>query len=332
MIIFSGLFTAFGRMIGAATTMMIAWATILLFGRIPQSKRSLLSFITLGSLAWVAAVAGVVFPTIGSFFIAAVPRTDLLQTSWLRAGMFFLATLMPLVIGFATVNFVEPKARPVGLDRYTGALRGYPYAATYAIMIVFLAVWALARKIRSLQRGWKSAHIPMIVKPGRYEAVVADFETGLREAGLPVIRKRAGRGLELPVRLLASVGGEKVRTAIPREVAEFEADELDVLVYPSDVALLGRADLVSAARAAIARRLAFADAYVTGTMESQQIEDRLREISRQPKVISDDFKPIDELLTTLDAPYDEWETLYRLRLQVEQERRLPDSTAPAEAA
>ena len=199
-------------------------------------------------------------------------------------------------------------------------------------MIVSLAVWALARKIRSLQRGWKSAHIPMIVKPGRYEAVVADFETGLREAGLPVIRKRAGRGLELPVRLLASVGGEKVRTAIPREVAEFEADELDVLVYPSDVALLGRADLVSAARAAIARRLAFADAYVTGTMESQQIEDRLREISRQPKVISDDFKPIDELLTTLDAPYDEWETLYRLRLQVEQERRLPDSTAPAEAA
>jgi hypothetical protein len=332
MIIFSGLLTAFGRMIGAAATMTIAWATILLFGRIPRSRRSLLSFITLGSLAWVAALAGVVLPTVGSFFLAAVPRTDLLPIPWLRVGMLLLAALLPLAIGFATVSFVEPKARPAGQARLIEALRGYPYAATYAITIVFLAVWALARKIRSLQRGWESAHIPMIVKPGRYEAVTADFETALRDAGLPISRKRAARGLRLPLWLLESVGGEKVRGVIPRELVEFEADGLGVLVYPSDVALLGRADLVSAARAAIARRLAFADAYLTATLEAQQIEDRLRQIFRQPKVSSRDFEPIDELLTTLEVPYDEWETLYRLRLQVEQERRLPDSTAPAEAA
>ncbi|HZC33567.1 MAG TPA: hypothetical protein VE640_09810 [Candidatus Bathyarchaeia archaeon] len=332
MIIFSGLLTAFGRMIGAAATMTIAWATILLFGRIPQSKRTVLSFITLGSLAWVAALAGVVFPTIGSFFIAAVPRTDLIQISWLRIGMLFLAALLPLAIGFATVNFVEPKARPVGRDRYVEALRGYPYAATYAITIVFLAGWALSRKIRSMQRGWESAHIPMIVKPRRYEAVVADFETALRKADLPVTRKQGARGLKLPLWLLSSVGGEKVRGEVPAVLAVFEADDLNILVYPSDVALLGRADLVSAARAAIARRLAFADAYFTSTMESEQIEDRLREISKKPSVTPKDFEAIDEQLTTLEVPYDEWETLYRLRLQVEQERRLPDRTAPAEAA
>ena len=117
-----------------------------------------------------------------------------------------------------------------------------------------------------------------------------------------------------------------------RELVEFEGDDISVLVYPSDVALLGRVDLVTAARAAIARRLASSDAYLTGTMESQQIEDRLREIARKPTVISTDFEPIDELLTTLDVPHAEWEILYRLRLQVEQERRLPDRTAPAEAA
>jgi hypothetical protein len=67
-------------------------------------------------------------------------------------------------------------------------------------------------------------------------------------------------------------------------------------------------------------------------MESEQIEDRLREISQKSSVTPKDFEPIDEQLTTLEVPYDEWETLYRLRLQVEQERRLPDRTAPAEAA
>jgi hypothetical protein len=332
MVIFSGLLTAFGRMIGAAATMAIAWATILLFGRIPQSKRSLLSFITLGSLAWVAALAGVVIPTIGGFFIAAIPRADLLPTSWLRVGMLLLAVFLPLAIGFATVNFVEPKVQPRGRDRYVGALRGYPYAAAYAITILFLAAWALARKIRSLRRGWESAHIPMIVKPGRYEDVAADFENSLRTAGLSIARKRASRALELPLHLLALVGGKNVRPSIPDELVSFEASELAVLVYPFDVALLGRADLVSAARAAIARRLAFAEAYLTSAMESEQIEDRLREISRKATVTTTDFEPIDEMLTTLDAPYDEWETLYRLRLQVEQERRLPDSTAPAQVA
>ncbi|GAC1664991.1 MAG: hypothetical protein NVS9B8_05810 [Candidatus Limnocylindrales bacterium] len=332
MIIFSGLFTAFGRMIGAAATMTIAWATILLFGRIPQAKQTLLSFITLGSLAWAGAVAGVVFPTVGGFFLAALPRTDLIQVSWLRVGMLILAAFLPLAIGFATVSFVEEKARPVGRKRVIEALRGYPHAAVYAITILVLAAWALARRVRSLQSGWVSAHIPMIVKAGRYDEVVDDFEAALHEAGLAVTRTRGDRVMEIPLRLLDTVVTKKDRGSIPKELVEFEMDGLGVLVYPSDVALLGRDELVSAARSAIARRLAFAQAYLTSARESEQIEDRLREIADQPTVTSADFRSIDELLTTLVAPYDEWETLYRLRLQVEQERRLPDSSAPAEAA
>jgi len=332
MIIISGLLTAFGRMMGPAATMTIAWSTILLFGRIPEAKRELLSFIILGSLAWAAALVGVVVPAVGTFFITAVPRPDLIQASWLRFGMVLLAVFLPYLIGLATVNFVEPKARPVGWRRFAEALRGYPYAAAYAVIVAFLAGWALARKIRSLQRGWVSAHIPMIVKPGRYETVAAEFEKALLKAGLGITRKQASRGLALPLWLLASVGGERVRRLVPRQLVEFEADGLGVLVYPSDVALLGRADLVAAARAAIARRLAFEDAYLTSTMESQQIEDRLRDIARQPHVGAKDFEPIDEALTSRVGTYDEWETLYRLRLQVEQERRLVDASSPAEAA
>ena len=332
MIIISGLLTAFGRMIGPAATMTIAWSTILLFGQIPESKRELLSFIILGSLAWVAALVGVVVPAIGTFFITAVPRPDLVQVSWLRFGMVLLAVFLPYVIGLATVNFVEPKARPVGGRRFVEALRGYPYAAAYAVIVVFLAGWALLRKIRSMRRGWVSAHIPMIVKPGHYDGVTTDFEAALIEAGLGVTRKRPERGLALPLWLLASVGGERVRRLVPRQLVEFETDDLGVLVYPSDVALLGRSDLVAAARAAIARRLAFADAYLTSTMESQQIEDRLRDIARKPHVGATDFASIDEALTKRTGTYDDWETLYRLRLQVEQERRLADASAPAEAA
>jgi hypothetical protein len=331
-VIFSGLFTGFGRLIGAVATMTVAWATILLFGRIPQSKQTLLSFITLGSLAWVAALAGILVPTVGSFLLAAVPRAPFLEDVWLRWIMLGLAAFLPLAIGFATITFVAPEDRPVGRAHLTRLLLGYPYAAVYALTIISLAAWGLVRKIRSLQHGWDSVHIPMIVKAGRYDAVVAELESALHEADLAVDRKPASGWFEIPPRLLAAVGGKAVKDLIPTELVGFETDDLQIIVYPSDVALLGRKDLVAQARAAVARRLTSADAYLTSAKESEQIEDRLSDIGRKSTVVAADFAPIDELLTKLVAPYDEWETLYRLRLQVEQERRLPDSTTPADGS
>jgi hypothetical protein len=329
MVIFSGLFTAFGRLIGAVATMTIAWATILLFGRIPQSKQTVLSFIALGSLAWVAALVGVLVPAVGSFLLAAVPRVPFIEDWWLRLIMVGLAALLPLAIGLATVVFIAPEARPTGRGRATQLLRGYPYAAVYAITIIFLATWGLVRKVRSMQHGWENAHVPMITKPGRYDAVVADLEAGLRQAGIDVSRKRASRWFNIPPRMLAAVGGQALDGLIPDELVEFKTENLGILIYPSDVALLGRKELVSQARAVVARRLTFADAYLTTAKESEQIEDRLAELSRKPTVSAADFGPIDELMNSLVAPYDEWETLYRLRLQVERDSRPRETAVPS---
>ena len=113
-----------------------------------------MSFITLGSLAWVAALAGVLVPTVGSFLLAAVPRASFIEDWWLRLVMLGLAAFLPLAIGFATVNFIAPEDRPVGRARLKQLVRGYPYAAVYALTIIALAAWGLERKIRGLQRGW----------------------------------------------------------------------------------------------------------------------------------------------------------------------------------
>jgi hypothetical protein len=329
MVIVSGLLTSFGRMIGAVATMTVAWATILLFGRIPQRRRTLLSFMTLGSIAWVAALAGVLIPSIGGFFLAAVPRLPFVEEWWLRLGMLALAALLPLAIGVASVQFIAPEDTPTGRGRVRQTLRGYPFTAVYAFMIIFLAIWGLTRKVRSLRSGWTSSHVPVIIKPGRYEEVVGQLETALREAGVVLERSRASRWFEIPLRLLASAGGASVAERIPDELFTLTTDGLEILIYPSDIALLGRDDLVAPARAAVARRMSSANAYLTVAMETQQIEDRLASIAREPSVSDADFEPIDELLNTLDAPYDEWETLLRIRLEVERKRRWPDATSLA---
>ena len=328
MVIVSGLFTAFSRLIGSVATSTLGWATILLFGRVPQSRQTLLSLMALGSVVWLIAVVGVVLPAIGDVIVSAVPRPPFVDAGLIRWCMLLIALLLPAGMGAATMALSPEDERDGPRARIEQLLRGYPFTAVLALTIVFLAAWALVRNVRALQSHWESVHVPMIVKPGRYEAVVADLATALDEAGLAVERKRASRWFVVPPRLLAAVAGRGVNGLVPDELVGFKADELGILVYPSDVALLGREDLVVRARDAVARSLTFADAYLTAGKETEQVEDRLRELSQRKMVHPADFKPIDALLTTLVIPYDEWETLLRLRLQVEHEALVaPRSTS-----
>ena len=73
------------------------------------------------------------------------------------------------------------------------------------------------------------------------------------------------------------------------------------------------------------------DAYLTAAKESEQVEDRLAEISRRGAVSAADFRPIDEIMASLAIPYHDWETLYRVRLQVENETRLQEAPGAAVA-
>ena len=109
-------------------------------------------------------------------------------------------------------------------------------------------------------------------------------------------------------------------------------EHLDILIYPMDILISGKGDDVTRARAAMASRLTTSAAHLTVTAEAQAIEDRLTTLaggSREegaPAPTFDDaaaveFASIDEALATIRIPYDEWEVLYRQRLQVERDLR-----------
>jgi hypothetical protein len=328
MALLGGLLAVFGRFFGKIANMALGWATVLLFGRVPQSRQVLLTVITLGSLAWVLALIGVLVPDAGAILLAAIPRPDFVDEAWIRIAMLVLAVILPVVVGSVTILLLDADQRPHGADVALQVLRGYPYAAVLAITLVFLAVIALVRKARSLGRRWEDAHIAVLVKPGGYERVVADLEAALGEAGIHVQRMAAPRPLTIPPRLLGAVGGSAVKGLVPDELVQLETEDLEVLVYPSDVALLGSTELVARARAAIATRLTFTEAYLTSAEEAQELEDRLAAMAGRGEVAPGAFRELDERLATLAIPYEEWETLYRLRLHVENHQRLPDANSP----
>ena len=336
MAILAGVIGILSRFAGQLLNLTLGWATILLFGKVPQRKQIVLLVMVFGSLVWVALVIGVLVPDVGTFLIALTPAPAFVQDSWLRLAMLIGALVLPLAIGIAAVSVTTESSRPHGLDLVVGVLRGYPFAFVLALILVMLIGVATVRKLRSLQHRWEDAHVPVIVKPGRYEEALALLRSKLDSGGLPTTPRDAGMLISGPPKLLDLVAGRALGDLVPDKLQLLVGQDLEVLVYPSDLAISGTRDRVAMARALIASELVEAPAYLTTSAEAQGFEDELERLgagaaSKRSVEVVRHVRSLDEKLAKLAVPYDEWETLYRMRLQLERDA-LSAITDPKPAA
>jgi hypothetical protein len=355
MAILATLFGMLGRFAGKLLTTTLGWASILLFGRVPQDRQIVLALVTFGSVVWAVVVVGVVLPYVGAFLLAAVPAPALIGESVLRLAMLVAALLLPAVVGAATVFVVEPALRPKGRAIAEQVLRGYLLSPALAATLILLALVGVARFVHHLALRWSDAHIPIVVRPGGYERVLIDLERALDDAGLDVERRAAPALLALPGRMLGAIAGSGIRSLVPDRLTELRGRGIEVGLYPSDIAIAGDKLSVARARAAIASRLTATAASMTTSAEAQEIEARLERLSAarvaggtpgadavaaargasttdaagRPLDPLAELRSIDSALAILTVPHDEWEVLYRERLQVE--RDLLAGDRPGEA-
>ncbi len=327
MAIFGSVFALLGRFAGRVLNSALGWATLLLFGKVEGRNQSVLLVIALGSLVWVLAIVGVLIPDVGTFLLAFVPVPDFIDENVVRLAMVGVVVVIPLLIGAAALFIADPVARPQRLNLAGGVLRGYPFTLVLAITILVLGAVSVVRKVRSLAKRWEDAHVPMIVKPNGYDTVLADLEGVLRRAGLPVEPRPAPSVVSLPPRLLDAVAGRALGALVPDKLMLLHAPDVEVLVYPSDVAISGSRGAVARARAAIAAQLTRSPAYMTASAEAQRIEDEVQALAEGSarrgaadwSALRERLADIDRRLVTLTVPFDEWETVYRERLQVERD-------------
>jgi hypothetical protein len=305
------LFAFIGKQLGRILTLAFNWATIVLFGRVPKDRQLYLSGMAAAALIWPVIIVGIVFPSFATFLIGFFTVPDSLHP-WIRIALLVLAVLLPLIVGALSSRLPEDAKRPRGRQLVAALLRGYPNAVALFLVLVWMMVVAPLGKIRALLRRWESVHVPIAVKPGAYETVVADLAAALERAGIPVTRRRAPWAYELPGKVLALIGGESVRSLIPRELWQLVGDGFEMTLHPMDLSLLGRSMTLSRARAAIVRELTFTDAFQTWSKEAQSLEDRLAKAARG----EDDLDEIGAELKRAELAFEEWEILYRLLLQV----------------
>ena len=80
--------------------------------------------------------------------------------------------------------------------------------------------------------------------------------------------------------------------------------------------MTGSRDAVARARALIVRDVRSKDAWFTTAKEAQKLEDELAAIEQEGAVDPSRLRHVDEALLALTVPEEEWEVLYRRRLQL----------------
>ena len=327
-------------------TTSLGWASSLMFGRVPRSHQVFVNLMFAGSLLWLFLLIGLLVPGVPSFFLQTTPHPNQIDRALLGIAIVVGLVVLPLIVGAAAYFVPADGERPTGLGIVRELLRGYLLVPILCFLLLFMSVVGISRKTRSVTHRWSDVHIPIVVKSKGYDRLVTDLGLTLTAVDLPVVVEDAPRVLSFPAWLLSRVAGENVRKMRPDRLIELEGEDLRIGVYPSDIAISGPDPIRARARAAIVSGLATTSAYLTTSADAQAIEDRLQKIAERFETASGApagevaaaLAAVDETLLELQVPIDEWDILYRSRLQVERDalagtrrRGLPAPTATATA-
>lgn len=314
------IFGSLGKILNTA----FGWATLLLFGKVPESRQIYLSAIAFASEVWIVSVIGTLLPGVGAFLLALVTLPEWLDPTWVRLGMLALALLLPLLVGTVGLLLVDPANRPQGQARLKATLKGYPFTVGLAVTLLLMLLVAPILKMRDLLRRWTSAHIPVVVESKDYLDVVGSIEDVLGKRGLPVNAGRASLLLRAPTKVFMLFAGGPLEDLVGDELTALRGHDFEVMLHPSDLIVRGRQARVTRIRMLLAEHLTFTKAHLTWSKEAHEIEETLercwrRAISRPSDAQQEDnsLESIEQKLRRFNGPYEEWEVLFREKLLVE---------------
>jgi uncharacterized protein YqgV (UPF0045/DUF77 family) len=324
MAILPAIFGLIGRWVGRILNTAFSWATIMLFGKVPQRRQIFLSILSFGSVAWLIVLLGVIFPSVATFLLAFVTLPAWVNDNMVRLAMLAAAVLIPPIIGFVSLFVLDPEDRPQGAAaKAKTILKGYLFTAGLAITLLMMTIAAPLMRLPIILKRWSTQHVPMVVEANDYLSVVEEIQRALETAGYETSRHPVSWMMRFPTKILTAVAGGTIQNLVADNLTTLKARNLEVMLHPSDLVINGKeADLVHA-RAAVAQQLAFSRAYMSWTKEAQEIEDRLTKLwhglqsgdrAYATGTVAKELQTVEQDLGKIKLPFEEWEVLMRKKL------------------
>jgi uncharacterized membrane protein YqjE len=274
MAIFSALLSLLGRKIGSLLQAIFGWSITGLFGKLPSSKQTALSIAMVLAIAWPLLVLGVIFPGVASWAFAFAPLHEMLDRNVLRLVWLGLALVGPIIVGLIT-KWVAPDRK-----KKTGTLgtilSGYPLTIGFFLSFMITLVVVPALKLAAMAKGWTDEHVYVQPLEGEYRTVLHAIRDACRKAGIELVETPMPRSMSLATRVIKWFARGGLDPVVADDPRKLQGDDVRLYLYPADLLLRGKKTMVARVRAALARELLHAPAYLTTEEKSQRIEDELQ--------------------------------------------------------
>ena len=307
----------------------LGWATALYFGRVPGREGRALSVVSLVSAAWVIVVIGFGIPLVGGAALEAggvIERT--FDVDWVHyAALASAIVLVPPTIAAIVVIAGLQEDRSVG--RWPRLVPvSYPATFMLGLSVLQMVVWTPFLLVQRLRQHRTLVQVPLMMRAGAEDGDLLD---GVREAlssiGVTDVRAAEATGpASWPMRTVGFAIRHLLGTVVRGDPVKLRVgEEIEIFAYATKISILGPAAEAHRIRAAVERELAFRDAHITWNEEAQAFEDELMEVHAESNGNLDAMRArLDRLQERIDRATlssEEWNVLYRLRLQIEHARK-----------
>ena len=311
----------------------LGWATALFFGQIPGNKGRVVSVVGLIGAAWVIATVGAGLPVAVALLGQAVgilPRTILQVNPWLIVALGAALVLLPPL----SVAFVEF----AGFDRKRSLRRwltrvptSYLLAGSIGLAVLQMIVITPILVIRRRREGRTIIQVPVVISGAEgKEDLATDLERLLNALGHSVVREELKGPMSWPLRTMEYAARSMLNTVVEGRPIRLTAGRVEVIIHATDVSITAPDRDAYRIRAAIERELALSPtAFLTWSEDSQKLEAALLKVNAERRNgasgLASFVKRLDEVQDRIDRASlksDEWNLLYRVRLQVEREARI----------
>ena len=310
--------------VSRSASFALGWATALYFGQVPGRQGRILAVVSLLALAWLIVVFGFGIPILAGALLESLgvirQNFDVEPIHYL--GLVAAVVLMPPGVAASVVYGGFQERNDIGT---WVRLIPVSYPATFMLGLSVLQM-VLITPVLLIQR-WrqkrKLVQVPVVMHSDTDDdALLEAVETALKAAGIEDYKVEEATGPKSwPMRTVAFPARHLLGAIVRGEPIRIAAGELEVLAYATNIAINGPKERAYEVRAAVEREVAFCDAYLTWNDEAQELEDALMAAGSEA---NGDLERLRRRLDRVQARIDraslnseEWNVLYRLRLQVE---------------
>lgn len=315
MVLIQAIFALLRRSLGSVLRAIFGWATLALFGEVPEDEKTLLTATVGAAALWPFLVTGTIFPRQAALFLTVVPVPKGTPEEVVRWVWIALTVAVPFGVGWA----LSRRGRAAASRGWKAYLLGFPASLGIGLAFLVACVAVPVRKLVAMARGRRDEHVALVIEPEDYSPTVARLRQALDRAGIPLSPREPPWATRLLGRILHAFAGGVLGTYLPERLEFLWSPRLELTFYPNGIRVSGTERRAARAHAVLAESATASPALQCMSADGQKAEKRLKALwsrRQEGRALDDSIRREARRLAAASLDYEDWQILYRELLQV----------------